>query len=78
MVNVECRRAGIGCVDCKKLMATNLNRSLEPFRLRRAEIGKDPENVWGVLRQGCDRAKAIATQTMAEVKEAIGLPESGI
>jgi tryptophanyl-tRNA synthetase len=78
MVNVECRRAGIGCVDCKKLMATNLNRSLEPFRLRRAEIGNDPDQVWGVLRQGRDRAKAIAIQTMAEVKEAVGLPASGI
>jgi tryptophanyl-tRNA synthetase len=74
MVNVECRRAGIGCVDCKKLMAANLNHSLEPFRLRRAEIGNDPDQVWGVLHQGGDRAKAIAVRTMAEVKEAVGLP----
>ena len=74
MVNVECRRAGIGCVECKQLMARNLNQSLEPFRLRRAEIDKDPDNVWGALRQGRDRAKAIAVQTMTEVKEAIGLP----
>jgi tryptophanyl-tRNA synthetase len=77
-VNVECRRAGIGCVECKALMASNLNRSLEPFRLRRAEIGKDPENVWSVLRQGRDRAKAIAVQTMTEVKEAVGLPSSSV
>jgi tryptophanyl-tRNA synthetase len=76
MVNVECRRAGIGCVECKALMAANLNRSLEPFRQRRQEIGKDPENVWEALRQGRDRAKAIAAQTMAEVKEAVGLPPS--
>jgi tryptophanyl-tRNA synthetase len=77
MVNVECRRAGIGCVDCKALMASHLNRSLEPFRQRRAELGKDPENVWGALRQGDDRAKAIAVQTMAEVKEAVGLSAAG-
>ena len=38
MVNVECRRAGIGCVDCKKRMAANLNAHLEPFRARRAEL----------------------------------------
>jgi tryptophanyl-tRNA synthetase len=76
-VNVECRRAGIGCVECKALMASNLNRSLEPFRLRRAEIGKDPENVWSVLRQGRERAKAIAVQTKTVVKEAVGLPSSG-
>ena len=76
MVNVECRRAGIGCVECKALMAANLNRSLEPFRQRRAEISKDPQNVWGVLRQGGERAKAIAVQTMTEVKQAVGLPGS--
>ena len=75
-VNVECRRAGIGCVDCKAMMAANLNRSLEPFRQRRAEISKDPQNVWGVLRQGGERAKAIAVQTMTEVKQAVGLPGS--
>ena len=78
MVNVECRRAGIGCVECKQLIARNLNQSLEPFRLRRSEIDKDPDNVWGALRQGRDRAKAIATQTMTEVKEAIGLPPSDV
>lgn len=76
MVNLECRRAGIGCVECKQLMARNLNQSLEPFRLRRTEIDKDPDNVWGALRHGRDRAKAIAEQTMTEVKEAIGLPAS--
>jgi tryptophanyl-tRNA synthetase len=75
-VNVECRRAGIGCVECKALMAANLNRSLEPFRQRRAEISKDPQNVWRVLRQGGERAKAIAVQTMTEVKQAVGLPGS--
>jgi tryptophanyl-tRNA synthetase len=75
-VNVECRRAGIGCVECKAMMAANLNRSLEPFRQRRAEISKDPQNVWRVLRQGGERAKAIAVQTMTEVKQAVGLPGS--
>ena len=32
MVNVECRRAGIGCVDCKRLLAKNMNANLAPFR----------------------------------------------
>ena len=39
MVNVECRRAGIGCVECKQLFARNLNAHLEPFRARRARAG---------------------------------------
>ncbi len=74
MVNVECRRAGIGCVDCKKLLARNLNAHLAPFRARRAEIAKDPNAVQDVLSDGARRARAIASQTIAEVKEAVGLP----
>ena len=43
MVNVECRRAGIGCVDCKKLMARNMNKALEPFRERRIALAGTPK-----------------------------------
>jgi tryptophanyl-tRNA synthetase len=74
MVNRECRVAGIGCVDCKKLMAKNLNASLEPFRARRAEFEKDPDGVWDVLHDGAKRARLIAEKTMEEVREAVGLP----
>ncbi|MDZ4158967.1 MAG: tryptophan--tRNA ligase, partial [Anaerolineaceae bacterium] len=74
MVNRECRLAGIGCVDCKRLMAKNLNAHLEPFRARRAELGKDPQQVWDVLHNGAERARKIAEQTMSEVRAAIRLP----
>jgi len=74
MVNHECRVAGIGCVDCKKLMAKNLNTSLEPFRARRAEFEKDPDGVWDVLHDGAKRARQIAEKTMEEVRSAVGLP----
>ncbi len=74
MVNVECRRAGIGCVDCKKLLAKNLNQHLEPFRARRAELASKPEYVQEVLNDGAQRASAIARQTMKEVRKAIHLP----
>ena len=74
MVNVECRRAGIGCVDCKKRMAANLNAHLEPFRARRADLDQDPDRVWDILRDGAKRARTLAEQTMVEVREAIGLP----
>lgn len=75
MVDVECRRAGIGCVQCKQLYAKNLNHSLEPFRERRAELARDPEYVWEVLHNGKQRASEIAQNTMREVRQAIGLPE---
>lgn len=74
MVDTECRRAGIGCVDCKKLLAKNINGHLEPFRAKRAELAQDPAHVWDVLHDGATRARTIAQETIAEVKDAVGLP----
>ena len=74
MVNVECRRAGIGCVDCKMLFAKNLNNHLEPFRARRSERASQPEYVSDVLKEGGKRARVLAQQTMQEVREAMQLP----
>jgi tryptophanyl-tRNA synthetase len=74
MINVECRQAGIGCVDCKKRFAHNLNTSLEPFRERRLGLGENPDRVWDILGDGQQRASKIARQTIREVKDAIGLP----
>ena len=73
-INIECRTAEIGCVECKRLFARNLNKHLEPFRARRAEFEKDPDNIADVLNDGQKRASVIAKQTIREVKEAIGLP----
>ncbi len=74
MINVECRRAGIGCVDCKKILAKNLNQNLVPFRERRAELSKNEDHIWEILQDGSQRAGKIAKNTIAEVREAIGLP----
>jgi tryptophanyl-tRNA synthetase len=74
MINTECRRAGIGCVDCKQIFARNLNAHLEPFRVRRVEIEHDADHIWDVLADGAKRAKEVASQTMTEVRGAIGLP----
>jgi tryptophanyl-tRNA synthetase len=74
MINVECRRAGIGCVDCKLRFAANLNKNLEPFRAKRAELASQESYVQDVLNDGGKRARVIAQQTMAEVREAMQLP----
>jgi len=74
MINRDCRTAALGCVDCKKRFAANLNKGLEPFRTRRAELGAKPAYVKEVLDDGAKRARTIAEQTMAEVREAIQLP----
>ncbi|NCP87357.1 MAG: tryptophan--tRNA ligase [Anaerolineae bacterium CG_4_9_14_3_um_filter_57_17] len=75
MIDTECRRAGIGCVDCKKRFAANLNANLEPFRAKRAEIASNENYVWDVLHEGGKRARAIAEETMSEVRAAIQLPK---
>ncbi|MBK7456355.1 MAG: tryptophan--tRNA ligase [Anaerolineales bacterium] len=74
MINVECRKAGIGCVDCKLRFANNLNKHLEPFRAKRAELAADPNKIQDILHDGANRARAIAEQTMVEVRQAMQLP----
>jgi tryptophanyl-tRNA synthetase len=73
-IDADCRAAAIGCVDCKKLLAKNLADHLAPFRERRAQLASDPDHVWNVLHDGAQRANVIASQVIAEVKTAVGLP----
>jgi tryptophanyl-tRNA synthetase len=73
-IETECRSAEWGCVDCKRLFAKNLADYFAPFRERRAALAEDPNLVWDVLADGARRASAIAAETIAEVKQAIGLP----
>jgi tryptophanyl-tRNA synthetase len=56
------------------LSPTNLTDKLAPLRERRAALAVNPEHVWDVLHEGARRASVIAAQTIAEVKDAVGLP----
>lgn len=76
-IDQECRKASIGCVDCKRKLATSLNQHLLPFRKKRGELARDPGLVGDVLEDGAKRAREIAGETMAEVREAIGFFGSG-
>jgi tryptophanyl-tRNA synthetase len=73
-IYTDCTTAGIGCVDCKQILARNLNTHLEPFRARRAGLAAQPGLVDDVLQDGAQKATAIAVQVLAEVKDAVGLP----
>jgi tryptophanyl-tRNA synthetase len=73
MVNVECRRAGIGCVEDKKLMADNLVQMLAPFQQRRRAFEEKPQQVWDVLEEGSRRASVTAQETMDSVRAAMNL-----
>ena len=76
MVNRECRKAGIGCVECKQLLAKNMNAYFAPLRQKRAELNQNPQAVMDVLQDGAKRARKIARQTMQEVRAAIGMPKN--
>lgn len=72
-IDAQCRVAGIGCVDCKKLLAGGINIALGDFRERRAVLEKDPAHIYAILDDGAKRARAIALETLNEVKLKMGL-----
>jgi len=72
-IATQCRSAKIGCVDCKMLLAQEINSSLEPFRERRATLAGKPRYITDVLADGAQRAQIIARETLREVKQKIGL-----
>jgi len=73
-IEQDCRGAKIGCVQCKRLFAQNMSDYFAPFRERRAELAADPDFVWDILAEGARRASTIASEVIAEVKDAVGLP----
>ncbi len=73
-IEAQCRSAGIGCVQCKQLLAEHLIAELAPFREEREKWSAEPGRVWDVLADGARRAQVIAAETIAEVKAAIQLP----
>ncbi len=70
-INKECRSAEIGCVECKKIMAKNLIKALEPIRDKRAYYEDRPRLVDDIIAGGCDKARRVARRTMEEVRKAI-------
>ena len=72
-IGIECRKAGIGCVDCKKLLAKNMNQALASIRAKRVEFAARPGYVKEVLDDGAARARVIARETMQEVRQKMGL-----
>jgi tryptophanyl-tRNA synthetase len=68
-----CRTAGIGCLECKKIMIKHVNDELGPVREARAALETRPEEVEEILAAGNRTAKTAAAETMAEVREAVGL-----
>lgn len=64
-------RGGLGDVKCKKFLEKVLNETLEPIRARRLEFQKDIPAIYDMLRRGCEDARAVAADTLADVRRAM-------
>lgn len=65
------QQGGLGDVAVKRYLIEELDKVLKPIRERRAELAKDPSEVYEILRQGSERAEQVAAATLREVKNAM-------
>ena len=72
-VETQCRTAGWGCIECKKVLFEHVNAELTPIRARAADIRAHPERVDEVVNDGAATAQRVAGDTMREVKDRMGL-----
>ena len=70
-VRQGCTTAGIGCIECKDAMATNLIKWIAPIRERRVKWEKNPKGVLEILDDGSNKARKVAQGTMERVREAV-------
>lgn len=73
MVAEGCRTAGIGCIDCKKVLIKNVFAVLEPIWAKREELMGNPGRLREIVDSGTEKAQKIARETMVLVREAMGL-----
>jgi len=69
----ECRRAQIGCVDDKQLIADQINEFLDPIRARREELLKSRSTLLDILNEGSAKAAERARETMDQVRSALSI-----
>jgi tryptophanyl-tRNA synthetase len=68
-----CKTAEIGCLECKQIMIARAEEELGPLRERRAALAARPDDVRDVLAHGTARARIVAAETMARVRERVGV-----
>ncbi|MCL4479680.1 MAG: tryptophan--tRNA ligase [Deltaproteobacteria bacterium] len=72
-IDTGCRSADIGCIGCKKIVIEEINALLAPIREKREQLLQHPNLLKDIVEHGNNKAKTFASQTLKEVKEAIGL-----
>ena len=74
----SCKAGSIGCMACKKQLASKLNSILEPIREKRADFLERPKEVKDILAGGRYKAEKKAKETIELVTEALGINYRGI
>lgn len=72
-VQEGCRSAGIGCLDCKAPVIEAVVAELKPIQARAAEFEAQPELVQRIIREGSEKARIVARETMQEVRQSMSL-----
>ena len=77
LVAENCRGAKWGCLDCKRVLADNMIATLAPIRERAFQLQGEPERVDEILADGASAARRMASETMREVRDRMGLLPAG-
>ncbi|WP_027631941.1 tryptophan--tRNA ligase [Clostridium hydrogeniformans] len=72
-INEMCRKATIGCVACKKLLANEINSILNPFREKRGYYEEHKEEVRDIILTGSEKANIVGNKTIEEIKKAMNI-----
>ncbi len=72
-VELGCKEAKIGCIECKQPVIEAINKELKPIQERASHYIEDPDLVKNIVAEGCEKARKLARETMREVREAMGL-----
>jgi tryptophanyl-tRNA synthetase len=70
-IDIDCRTAAIGCIDCKKQVGDAMVERFSPMWEKRAGVTAHPKQTQEVVEEGRKRASVVANETMREVKEAM-------
>ncbi len=75
-VQQGCRSAGIGCIECKQPVIDGVLLEQNPMRERAQQYLDDPTLVRNIIADGCEKARKLASETMRDVREVMGLDYS--
>lgn len=71
-IDTECRKAGIGCGDCKLKLSKNISEFMKVPLQRKKDLLNNPKELDSIIQAGCVKARKVAGETMAEIRDGLG------